>query len=886
MSDTTVNVQFTADASGIGPAAKQAESGINDVAKAGEAAAASMKRAQEQSSDMAAAMRALNAPMNATKNDIKALGEVAGTAVWDFSPWSGVYVGMAQTVGTATAQMVGLVNFGALAVAAAFGAILAVITHSSAEFGQHTGEMAAEFGQSTEAIGRMAGVAAATGWKVGDLGAAMQKMGTGIKDGDDKVTYALKALGISADELKGKDMPGQLQVFAKHLSVMGDSANKTAAMVALFGDSAKDLLPVLNKGAASLADLENMAKRAGTELSGNMTASLMATKSIMTEVGVAFSELGTAFQGLGLAIFSEFQPAINGLIMWFGDLIKNLASFVEWISESIRQGGLMKIMLDGIAFGLQVVVSALIVATNGVQTFFAIASQVFIQIADLVVGLGKVMMAMWTDAGKNAAAFFRGLWEIAKTTVAAIGQSFVDLSNVLSKALSGDFAGAGAAFDGISAHAGASAAKIAGAFSGIDLSNTKAAFAEMTGSMGKDFSAFSDGVKKTSDQMEAQLKAVWGTAAAEKEKALTESGDPKVPDAASGGKHKGGKHKGGNDALREAQVEIDGEIAALKSGLEQKKALYEHEAKMKQITEDQKLGLIKAAVEEEYQAELALLQKQAALDGMKVSQRQAILNKIAALERQHTGEMLKMQYTAAETAAKAWQDAFSRISSSMSQSFMGMIQGTTTLKDAMRSLTLTIIQDFVQAKVKMVGEWLAAELAKTQATIAGATARAGAEQSGQAASILTTIGNALKSIASSVGITIAGVSAQQAPFVGPLAPAAGVAAGAAVAASAIAAVPAMDIGAYNIPGDRLALVHQNELIMPAGPAGAFRQMLEGGQNGTANSSGGDTHNHTVNISAVDAAGVARLFRDHGKSIWSGLNASSQRGGNLGLGMAR
>ena len=38
----------------------------------------------------------------------------------------------------------------------------------------------------------------------------------------------------------------------------------------------------------------------------------------------------------------------------------------------------------------------------------------------------------------------------------------------------------------------------------------------------------------------------------------------------------------------------------------------------------------------------------------------------------------------------------------------------------------------------------------------------------------------------------------------------------------------MDIGAYNIPTDQLAMVHKNELIMPAPQASAFRSMLESG----------------------------------------------------------
>lgn len=55
-----------------------------------------------------------------------------------------------------------------------------------------------------------------------------------------------------------------------------------------------------------------------------------------------------------------------------------------------------------------------------------------------------------------------------------------------------------------------------------------------------------------------------------------------------------------------------------------------------------------------------------------------------------------------------------------------------------------------------------------------------------------------------------------------------------------------------------ALIHRNELIMPAAEAGAFRSMLS---NSVAGGGGGGnvTHNHTWNITSTsaDARDVAR-----------------------------
>ena len=72
----------------------------------------------------------------------------------------------------------------------------------------------------------------------------------------------------------------------------------------------------------------------------------------------------------------------------------------------------------------------------------------------------------------------------------------------------------------------------------------------------------------------------------------------------------------------------------------------------------------------------------------------------------------------------------------------------------------------------------------------------------------------IKSIMGSAAETFAGIFGFLSPVMGPAAVAPATAGEAAVAAVA-SAVPAADIGMWNVPQDQLALIHQNELIMPA-----------------------------------------------------------------------
>jgi hypothetical protein len=120
---------------------------------------------------------------------------------------------------------------------------------------------------------------------------------------------------------------------------------------------------------------------------------------------------------------------------------------------------------------------------------------------------------------------------------------------------------------------------------------------------------------------------------------------------------------------------------------------------------------------------------------------------------------------------------------------------------------------------------------------------------------------ALKAIAAGAVETAAGVSGFLAPVLGPAAVPAGLAAGAAISAGA-RGIGMMDIGAYDIPSTQLAMVHKNELVMPAPEAGAFRSMLSGAaQGGGAGGgrSGGDLHMH---VHAMDSQDVVRALKNN------------------------
>src|SRR5579875_734835 len=263
---------------------------------------------------------------------------------------------------------------------------------------------------------------------------------------------------------------------------------------------------------------------------------------------------------------------------------------------------------------------------------------------------------------------------------------------------------------------------------------------------------------------------------------------------------------------------------------------------------------------------------------------------IDELTSQSSLRRLEIERSAVQQLDSDYRRTFERIGASVSSSIMEMIAGHMKLRDAARNVSLQILQSFIQANVKMVADWLAAvaaqtaavqagETSRTAAVAAGTAARTGLETSASAASMAGTISAVLKSIMASAGETFAGVFGFLAPVMGPAA--AGPAAGAEAAVMSVGAgLASFASGAWSLPNDMIAQVHRGEMIIPAGPAGAFRSIME-----SSGGAGGTVHVHhalNFNVSAMDSQSVRQFFQTHGKTIMRTVNESVRTGTHLGL----
>ena len=340
----------------------------------------------------------------------------------------------------------------------------------------------------------------------------------------------------------------------------------------------------------------------------------------------------------------------------------------------------------------------------------------------------------------------------------------------------------------------------------------------------------------------------------------------------------------------DAKKRIDDEIKALQESLAIKKTIFDGEAKLKNISEGEKIAFVRAATQEEYEAQRALLEQEAGLADLSVKQKEAALSKIRTLEATHQKQMLQLAYQAAEEQDKIWQGLASKIGSSMSSSIMGLLQHTTTFREGVRQMAVQATQYFVNMGTQWVASFamniakniathVMGEQAMTEATQLGVSERTASEAAGSVADIAGKVAAVIKSIMASSAEAFAGVFGFMAPLLGPAA--AGPAAAAQATVAGAASIASFDIGAWNIPQDQLAMVHKNELVMTASQGDAFRNLVN---NGGARSDAAPSVHAPVNfhVHALDAQGVASFLQGNGREIMKAVGRHVQDGLHLGV----
>lgn len=203
----------------------------------------------------------------------------------------------------------------------------------SAEEIDKLGKAAQSVGIPIEELSKLKYAADLSGTSLEGLSVAVGKLSKNMSEfagGNEDAGKAFRALGISVTDTSG-NLRSSSEVMidvAGKFAAMEDGAGKTALAMALFGKSGKDLIPLLNSGAAGLREMYQEAEKFGLVISEKTFKAAEAFNDNLTR-------LGKIKDGLVIGITAQLLPALQTLsgalvtAAGKGDLVSTAAALVN-----------------------------------------------------------------------------------------------------------------------------------------------------------------------------------------------------------------------------------------------------------------------------------------------------------------------------------------------------------------------------------------------------------------------------------------------------------------------------------------------------------------------------------------------------------------------------
>lgn len=209
---------------------------------------------------------------------------------------------------------------GAAAVIAGAGAVAMAAKFISAA--ADLDDFAEKTGASVEELSKLTQQARISGTDLGTVESSLIKLSKALHGSDEEAKgagKALAALGLRAEDLRGKDTAVALQIVAKELNRFADGSGKSALALDLFGKA----------GAQALPFLKDMANDAA--LAANVTTKQAAEAE---ELGKSWRRLANDARTVGQSLALELVPVLQSIITQMrlakelgGGFLSGVASF-------------------------------------------------------------------------------------------------------------------------------------------------------------------------------------------------------------------------------------------------------------------------------------------------------------------------------------------------------------------------------------------------------------------------------------------------------------------------------------------------------------------------------------------------------------------------------
>ncbi len=279
------------------------------------------------------------------------------------------------------------------------------------------GDTAQKIGLTAEAFQEWNHVATIMGSSTESLNKAFIKVNGILGDiatgNADKVADSLALIGLSVDDLKGKNADEAFEIISEALSKVEDEALRVGVANKFFGEKiGTELIPILSSEISTIRDLRQEARNLGivtneqAAQAGEFTDALDRTKQALSSLGVDIaSTMMPVLQSLIIKVRDEMIPVVKDWVFRWNNLdsdtkkmIATLIGLVAAIGPVLVIVGKVGPLLNIVAMTLKGVGSAglfagagINFATLGIGALIAILAMALFQSEEFRALLGRLM---------------------------------------------------------------------------------------------------------------------------------------------------------------------------------------------------------------------------------------------------------------------------------------------------------------------------------------------------------------------------------------------------------------------------------------------------------------------------------------------------------------
>lgn len=341
------------------------------------------------------------------KADVEVVIKGTDKASGVLSGISGKMQGMSSTFRTAGMAMMG--------VGVALGGGLFALANKTATMGDEVAKMAQRTGFAVETLSELRHVAQISGTELGSIEKATKRMSSAILDASDGMETYIRAfdhLGINIQELKGLTPEEQFWKIAYALAELEDDTMKAALAQDIFGRAGTDLFPMLEEGAAGIANLRQEAHDLGVVFNDESAKEAVDMKDALTD-------LTESLGGVAKEIVTVLIPDITKFAEKAVEIVKSVR---EWIGANPQLVTGLKILVGilvgggGVLIALSQISKAIIAVNAALVILHALSGPAgWIKLAaGLAIAGGAIFAMTKLLGGKPTAEGEEGLTEFQK----------------------------------------------------------------------------------------------------------------------------------------------------------------------------------------------------------------------------------------------------------------------------------------------------------------------------------------------------------------------------------------------------------------------------------------------------------------------------------------